>query len=225
MLTLVQNKILKSLKNDRPLAKMTADFRIFKTIHKSFLQEEERRRQNPRALKTAYNNYVKEQACGSDCDFVRAGLENDPGAEGIDRDEFGDNISDEEMDICMVRLRFEQEEERREAAMLAREAEAVGPVPAPGVSAPQTNPNPAAANTIILPISSVAATFAEPFPVAHVNPTALPTPTGNISNFPPKVPVIPHFPIKNFSLPTSAQGPGSSFLSSGTKEPRTAFKL
>jgi hypothetical protein len=162
MLALVQNKILKSLKNDRPLTEMTADFRIFKTLHKAFLEEEERRRQNPRGLKTAYNAYLKEQACDPDCDFIRADLENDPGAEGIDPDKFGDSITDEEMDICMAKVRFEQEEARREAAMRAREAEAlrqagsnpdgqsetgsapmtqpstptVGPVSAPGVCSP-----------------------------------------------------------------------------------------
>jgi hypothetical protein len=208
MLTLVQNKILKSLKNDRPLSEMTADFRIFKTIHKAFLEEEERRRENPRGLKTAYNNYVKEQACGSDCDFVRADLENDPAAEGIDRDEFGDNISDEEMDICMARLRFEQEEERREAAMLAREAEAVGPVPAPGVGTPVSQTTPT--NQTILPPPNVAATFAEPFPVIPAN---LPIPSGSFPNFPSKVPVIPHFPVKTSPLPTSPGGLVNGLLS------------
>jgi hypothetical protein len=212
MLALVQNKILKSLKNDRPLSEMTDDFRIFKTIHKAFLEEDSRRRLHPRELKTAYNSYVREQASDPDCDFIRADLENDPGAEGIDPKKFSDNMTDEQIDICVAKARFAAEEERREAAMLAREAEAVGPVPAPGVGTrvSQTTPT---NQIIILPTPNVAAMFAEPFPVAPANPASLPIPTGNIPNFPPKVPVIPHFPLKTPPLPTSPGGPVNGLLS------------
>jgi hypothetical protein len=182
MLALVQNKILKSLKNDRPLCEMTADFRIFKTLHKAFLEEDSRRRDNPRSLKSAYMSYLNEQSPDPDCDFIRVDLENDLGAEGIDPDQFGGKMTDEEIDISVAKVRFAKEEERKEAAMLAREAEAlrqagsnphgqsetgsapmtqpstpaVGPVSAPGVCSPISQTKSILANkTIILPPPAV----------------------------------------------------------------------
>ncbi len=121
-LAMVQNRIVETLKAGRALTEMEKEFRILKTAHKTFLEDDKWRREKEVDPTKAYDDFLGLTLHCPEADFVRNDVPSDPGASDTTVDDF-DRETDEDFDLGVWQEK--QELQRKQRAALAEAKKAI----------------------------------------------------------------------------------------------------
>ena len=103
ILSLVQNRLLDSLRAGRAIADLDKEFRTLQRVQKSFLADEKFRDKNHRTQE-AYLDHIKVAAQDeNEADFIDHTLEEDPGAGGATANDFQNDPTQLELDLQFAR--------------------------------------------------------------------------------------------------------------------------
>lgn len=126
ILVLTENRILEALKAGRPLAELAADFRMLKSVHRAFLDEKRwRQGKTPEQQQRDYREHIERAAQAPAPDFIDAELDEDPGALGVEPDDFFDQETEDLLllnarrRLALRREALEQERQQRISALAA----------------------------------------------------------------------------------------------------------